>query len=77
MFTRLALHTGDTQRHDEGEAILELTEGMDYDEIVSMVAGVLQEMLTDGTPLPDIIDSFEEVRTALSLDASDIRRKFH
>lgn len=77
MFTRLALQTEDLHRQDEGEAILELTEGMDYDEIVAMVAGVLQEMLTDGTALDEILASFDEVRDALSLDARDIRRKFH
>ena len=77
MLTRLALHTEDLHRQDEGEAILELTEGMEYDDIVAMVAGVLQEMLSEGTPLPDILDSFEEVRTTLRLDARDIRRKFH
>lgn len=77
MFTRLALHTEDLQRQEEGEAILELTEGMDYDDVVTMVAGVLQEMLTDGNALDDILASFDEVRTALSLDARDIRRKFH
>jgi hypothetical protein len=78
MFMRLAHHADDLLRHDEdSDAILALTEGMDYDDIVVMVAGVLQEMLTDGTPLPDIIDSFEDVRTTLCLDAADIRRKFH
>lgn len=77
MFTRLALQTEDLHRQDEGEAILELTEGMDYDEIVAMVAGVLQEMLTDGTALDEILASLDEVRDALSLDARDIRRKFH
>jgi hypothetical protein len=77
MFTRLAQHTGDMQRQDEGDAILELTEGMDYDDIVVMVAGVLQEMLVEGTAIEDIVDSFDEVRTTLCLDPSDIRRKFH
>ena len=77
MFTRLAQHTGDMHRQDEGEAILELTEGMDYDDIVVMVAGVFQEMLADGAPLDEILESYDEVRTALRLDPRDIRRKFH
>ena len=77
MFTRLAQHTEDMHRQDDGDAILELTEGMDYDDIVVMVAGVLQEMLSEGTPIEDIVESFDEVRTTLCLDAGDIRRKFH